>query len=1052
LSHAPLFVGLFGPPEFRVNGEPLPRLRTRKGHYILALLTLRHGREVDRGWLAGTLWPENDDRTALAYLRQALTDLRIALGDAAATCLLSPSPRTLRLNADSDLITFQERLKRGDTASLEQAVALYRGPLMEGWAEDWLLAERESCAQSYLNALETLAQEAIAAGENASALLYLRRIVAADPLRESASRSLIQALAATRDYAAVTQAYRELRLVLRREVNAEPDAETQALFTRLRAEARKQASLTPGAGVGENDRRQLDSGPAPERVTHRLVSLPHPLTEFIGRVREADAAKRALRTSRLVTLTGMGGVGKTRLAIHVAAAVADDFPDGVSFVDLSPLSDPALVAKTAAVALNIAEQAEHSLTQTICAYLRERQLLLVLDNCEHLPEECARFAATILSECPHVRILATSRQRLGITGETLVGVSPMALPDPTHLGDDKNAPGALLEYEAVRLFLDRAQRVNVNLHVTPPLLRSIAVICRRLDGIPLALELAAARMNVLEAEQIAVRLTERFRLLSPRGRGGDDRVLPARQRTLRAALDWSYDLLLPEEQRMLGQVCVFVGGWTLEAAEAVVGGRWSVVSDESNRLSDDAPPSPTTDHRPPTTLDVLDLLTGLAEHSLIVFELENGQARYRLLETVREYAQERLRESEEDEATRLRTKHRDFFLHLAEEARPHLRRPEQVEWFDRLDTEHDNLRAALDWCAAEATTGTNADIASEKGLRLAATLGYFWKIRGHYREGQAWLERFLAIPDTSADESRKRTRGGAWYWLGTLAYDRGDFATAHRCLEQSISLYREIGHERGLATAISNQGNIAYQEGDFPRARGLYMEALEFYRGISDTLGIASMLGSLGNIEQAEGNLTEALRLQEESLRLSRSLGDARMTAYTLHNLGRLARLEKNVSRARLLYNESLNGMHDLGDRRGVASLLNDLAFLSLEEGKAAEAGELLVEALQTLLELGNRMHMEKSVRGLAWHAWLQNDPEQAARLWGAASAAREQMGIPSDEDEETYVRVIAEARAALSPAAFDAAWSGGTALSLEDAARSAMAQIDARSLSVRSL
>lgn len=1019
MSHTPITIRLFGPPEIRVYGEPLPRLKTRKGLYILALLTLRHNREVERSWLAGMLWPENDETTALTYLRQSLSDLRGALGDAS-TCLLSPSSRTLRLAGDgaveSDFITFQQCLTRGGTSALEQAVALYRGSLLEGWAEDWLLADRAFSAQSYLSALETLAREALSAGESAAAIPFLRRIVAADPLRESACRSLMQALATTRDYAAVTQVYRELRIALRRDAQVEPVAETQALFSRLRAEARRLASLAPSPETGANDRHTPDSEPVSERGAPGLLSLPNPLTEFIGRAREVEAARHALRASRLVTLTGIGGVGKTRLALRVATEAADDFPDGVRFVDLSPLTDPALVAKTAAIALNIAEQAGRSLTQTICEHLRERHLLLILDNCEHLTEECAHFASALISQCPNVRILATSRQRLGITGEMLWRVPPMALPDPKHRDDDKNT-AALLEYEAVRLFVDRAYKVQPDLTLNEATLRSVAVICRRLDGIPLALELAAARMSVLGAEQIAARLTERFRLLSRRDRAGDDRSSPTRQRTLKAALDWSYDLLLPEEQILLCRVSVFVGGWTLEAAEAVCAG---------NGLDEN---------------DILDSLTGLAEHSLIVVESESGRARYRLLETVREYAQEHLRAQKdaygEDLVVALRAKHRDYFLRMAEEASALMMRPAQAEWLNRLDTEHDNLRVVLEGCTAENTGDT--------GLRLAAALGLFWKIRGHYREGKAWLERFLAVPIATENREQKETRGEALYWLGTIDHDMGDFAAAHRCLEQCAAVFREIGSEKGVASAVSNQGNIAYRMGDYPLARRLYGEALEYYQRESQTSGIASMLGSLGNVEQAEGNLAESRRLQEESLRLSREVGDARMSSYTLHNLGRLATLEKNLARARVFYEESLALKRTLGDRRGVASLVNNLAFLALEEGKAAEAGTLLVEALQTLLEMGSRLDLVMSLVGMGRHAWLQGDPERAARLWGAALDAAKRMGIASYESDEGYARVVAEARA-ISPTTFDAAWAEGSTLTLEDAAHYALAQWDARS------
>jgi non-specific serine/threonine protein kinase len=979
-----LTVRLFGPPEFLINGERLPRLKTRKGLYILALLTLRYGRDVDRGWLSGTLWPENDEAAALAYLRQSLTDLRHALGQEASR-LLSPSSRTLRLEIDDrgdraaeiDFVAFERCIKRGDAASLEQAVALYRGPLLEGWAEDWIQAEREACQQSYLGALETLARQAIETEDTATAIRYLRLIVAVDPLRESACRSLMQALAATRDFAALTQVYRDLRTVLRREVNAEPDAETQALFTRLRADARRQAAERPHS-PRQNASAGNDAPPAAKREEDRNVLLPRPLSEFIGRRHELETIQRVLTTSRLVTLTGIGGVGKTRLAIRVAEEVADGFPDGVRFVDLSPLADSEQVARTAAGALGVVEPPGRDLTETLCEHLRERHLLLILDNCEHMPDECARFAAALLRECPDVRILTTSRQRLGITGETVIGVPPLTLPDlKERTPEDKNAATELLEYESVRLFVDRAQRVQPNLPLNAPTLLSIAEICLRLDGIPLALELAAARMSALGPEQIAARLTDRFRLLSSRGALGD-RTAPARQRTLQATLDWSYDLLPTEEQGLLRHLSVFAGGWTLEAAEAVCVG---------NGLED---------------WEILDALTGLANHSLVVVEPDSGQARYRLLETVREYAQERLREGGSVESLLLRARHRNYFLHFALEAVPHLGGPDQALWLDRLERDHDNIRAALDGCLEEGT----AD-AVRTGLRLAGEIYRFWGQRGHVSEGR---RRYAALLPHAPEPSPER--GRALLSAGILATRQGDYASAREPLEEALAVYRQMGNREAQATPLNVLADIARTLGDYSESRRLLEEVLVLRRETGHRPGEAALLNSLGNLATLQEDFAEARTCYEKGWAICQEIGDRALEGSILNGLGILADAQHDLLSAQTWFEQALARNREIGDSGYIIVNLYNLARNADKRGDPTTTEKYYREAFLLIRELGesrSRLQFAYLLKGMAMNLYARSLPETAARLVGASDAQREAIGVQLDASEQTeYEHLLA--------------------------------------------
>jgi predicted ATPase/DNA-binding SARP family transcriptional activator len=575
----PLAISLLGPFSARVNGVPLPRLHSHKEEAILALLILRHGRPVERTWLAGLLWSDTAESQGLATLRRYLAYLRRALGSEVSR-LQSPTSSSLMLDltgATVDLITFDTALARGERQSLEAAVALYRGPLLEGWTEEWVFEERSRREQAYLQALEALATDALERGELTTAEQQLRRVVAVDPLRETAQRALMQTLADGGSYAAAIQSYRELRLLLHRELNAAPDPETEALFQQIRAQAREMAA-TGRRGDGATGREELSPAFAPSPQARSAGSprlpvaersegseatrpnLPASLTRFIGREREMSEVKERLRATRLLTFTGVGGCGKTRLALEVTAQVLAGYTHGVWLVELAELTDPALVPQTVAAVLRVREQPGRSIVEVLTGSLRERQALLVLDNCEHLVAACASLADTLLRSCPDLRILATSRQPLGIMGEAVWPVPPLSLPPPGGPPEGED----LTQYESVCLFVDRATQSLPDFRLTPREASAVVQVCRRLDGLPLALELAAARVRALSVEQIAQRLEDRFHLLT----GGSRTALP-RHQTLRSLIDWSYDLLTEKERVLFQRLSVFGGGWTLAAAEAV---------------------------------------------------------------------------------------------------------------------------------------------------------------------------------------------------------------------------------------------------------------------------------------------------------------------------------------------------------------------------------------------------------------------------------------------------------------------------------------------------
>lgn len=536
----------------------MPRVRGRSIEWLLALLVLRHGRAVDRSWLAGTLWSESEEGQARHNLSDALTHLRKALGSEGGR-IQSPSRETLTLDltgADVDLLVFDRAIQAGDEAALRNAVDCYAAPLLEGCYEAWVGLERENREQACLAVLETLADRAGERGNASEAIRYLRKAEALDPLRDTVARRLMTALQATGDSAAAIEVYHRLRHRLHEELAADPDAATTRLFQEIRQQGRE----------GEKGSKNL--------LNHPLLPLspsplPHPLTALIGRAQEIREIAEALASSRMVTLIGGGGVGKTRLAIEAARAVSPRFAQGVAFVALASLSDAALLPAFVATALGIEEETGPDasfLIRALVGWLLTHEVLLVLDNCEHLIEATAALTQTLLERCPDLHILATSRQRLGLTGEVAWRVPSLPVPEPEPISERaKNGVETALDYPAIRLFVERAAMARPGFRLTEiEDARAVAQICHRLDGIPLAIELAAARVNALRVGQIATRLDDRFQLLT----GGARTALP-RHQTLGALIDWSYHLLTTPEQAMLCRLSVFAGRWTLEVAEAV---------------------------------------------------------------------------------------------------------------------------------------------------------------------------------------------------------------------------------------------------------------------------------------------------------------------------------------------------------------------------------------------------------------------------------------------------------------------------------------------------
>jgi predicted ATPase/class 3 adenylate cyclase len=716
-------------------------------------------------------------------------------------------------------------------------------------------------------------------------------------------------------------------------------------------------------------------------------NLPAQLTSFIGREQAIAEVKQLLVAARLLTLTGSGGCGKTRLALQVGADLLEEYADGVWLVELAGLADPALVPQAAAAALGVREEPGRPLTATLTDYLCRKQVLLILDNCEHLLTACAQLTEALLRSCPRLQILASSREGLGIGGEQAYRIPSLSVPDAASLPSLERLQG----FEAVQLFADRARLSQPTFAVTEVNAAAVTQVCRRLDGIPLAVELAAARVKALPVEKLNERLDNMFRLLT----GGSRTALP-RQQTLQALIDWSYDLLSPSEQVLLRRLSVFAGGWTLEASEAVCVGEnveeW----------------------------EILDLLTSLVEKSLVLYEERSGEGRYRLLETVRQYARDRLLEAAEGAAVRER--HRDWFLALVEQG---LEEESETARLDRLEREHDNLRAALTWLRAQGE--------GEAGLRLGGALGWFWFVRGYAREGREHLAGLLALPGAEAPTA---ARGEALQAAGRLAHYQGDYEAAQALFTESLAIHRELGNKHGIAWSLCWLGWVASFQADYGAARGRFAESLGLFRELENNGGIAWSLNGLGTVARDQGDHRAARVLLEESLAIFRGLGHKWGIAHTLCYLGGAAHDQGDYEAARSLLEEAMAIYREVGDKPGIASSpLGSLGSVARDQGDDAAARVLFTESLALHRELGHRLGIVKDLEGLAALAVAQAQPERAARLLGAAEALREVIGAPlPPADRAGHDRSVPAVRTALGEQAFATAWAEGRAMSLDEA------------------
>jgi predicted ATPase/DNA-binding SARP family transcriptional activator/DNA-binding CsgD family transcriptional regulator len=946
--------------------------RLKKAKSLVKLLALAPGHQMHREQLAQWLWPNSSDSKAQANsLRQALYAARRTLAvepDSSPTGATSDS--YLRLLEDQvalcpegplwvDVAAFEEAVTTArrvrEPAAYRAAIDLYAGELLpEDRYEEWVQERREGLKFTHLFLLLELAVLYEERGEFEGAIGVLRKAVVEEPTNEEAQVGLMRMYSAIGRQGEALLQYERLRKALSEELGVEkPGEAARHLYQEIRAGRAPEARTT-----GEETRGPSPGSPA-DPFHFPRHNLPVERTSFVGREDEMVEVERLLSMTGLLTLTGAGGAGKTRFALALARKLAGTYPDGAWLVELAPLSEPELVERTVAAALGVREQPGRSLTDTLKDSLRVKKLLLVLDNCEHLVEAAALLAEALLDSCPNLKVLATSREALNITGELVWRVSSLSVPDKTgnYYSSSMTMVEELRRYESVRLFVERARYRRPSFELTSENAGAVAEVCRRLEGIPLAIELGAARVGVLSVEQIAARLKDSLGVLA-----GGSRTAEPRQRTLRGALEWSFDLLGEPERDLFCQLSVFAGGWTLEAAEAVCS--W-----------EDIEPS-----------EVLDLLSRLVDKSLAKTEIDGPgeELRYGMLEPVRQYGLERL--EERGEAETVRRRHAAWCLAFAEGAERELSGPEQSGWLEKLETEHDNLRAALRWTLA----GGKAEL----GLGLAAALWSFWYTRGHLSEGRRWLESTISEAGPLVTLTKAKALNG----VGYISIFQGEYEAAKEFLEEGLVLYRELGDTEGIASSLIYLGFVAVLgQRDLETVPALYDEAAGLGPELQDRRVVANLLLFSGLVAISQGDLERGLALNEESLALFRQIGDIQGMGHCLNNLGIGAVLQADYNKA----------------------------------------SALLRENLRMARESDYKLAIQYSFLGLGYVAACREQPARAARLWGAVEAMGEAFGIgitPITRSHTNYDGYLASARSQLTETVWKAAWEEGRAMTLEQA------------------
>jgi non-specific serine/threonine protein kinase len=935
---------------------------SRSAQSLLAYLVLNTGIAHRREKLAGLLWPDTTESNARSYLRKALWQARKSLtaDTSGGEEYLLADDISISFNQNADYWLDVDAVRQLDALSVEEQIdtlSAYQGELLPGFYDEWVILERERLQAVFEQKLQVLLEALINEKRWAETLAWAEHWISQGSTPEPAYRALMIAHAAQGNIAKVVATYERCVNALQEELAVEPSDHTTDLFQQLR-----NGTMIPDdqsqASIGlEKDTSQITSAPS-EIESQQHTNLPIPLTSFIGREEEISEIKSLLEDSRLLTLAGAGGSGKTRLAIRLASDVQNEYSDGVWWIELADLEDPRLVSQSVAKVLNVPKAPNQSLSETLTYALRAKEILLVFDCCEHLLDACAQLSENLLKICPDLKIIATSREVLAVSGERVFHVPTMSSPDP-----ERDSPSDFFDYDAVRLFIERAGTLKPDFALTDQNAMAIGQLCYGLDGIPLAIELAAARVQVLKVDQIAARIDDRFRLLT----GGSRTALP-RHQTLRATVDWSYELLSESERIMLQRLSIFTGGWSAAAAESVcVGGE---IQQE----------------------DVLDLLSQLVSKSLVMTERKPGEeARYRMLETIREYARGKLVEAGEE--VKVRDRHLDFFVEFAEEAEPQLFKSDQVSWLNRLEADHENLRAAAAW-SLKRKAGTAA-------LRLVGALSWFWSTHGHYREARELSWQILSSPIAM---ERTAARAKALSIAGLVQWVLGREADMRSLLEEALDIATEIGDKPIIAWSRVFLGTVISAQGDHRKGLSLIEEGLEECRALGSVgqYGVGFALSFLGDGAFYLGEYQRALEHYEKSVVVLSEVQDLNFLAYSHRRLGHTARYLGDLDRATKGCLESLSLNMELGHKQAVAACVSGLACITLARG----------------------------------------DAQTAAQLFAAVERQLDRIGVsllPSDTVE--FEQNVALAREELGESAFAAAWAEGRTMTIDQAINLALKQ-----------
>jgi predicted ATPase/DNA-binding SARP family transcriptional activator/DNA-binding CsgD family transcriptional regulator len=920
--------------------------RLRKAANLVKLLVLSSGHRMHREQMIDMLWPDLGRRAASNNLRGVIHAARRTLepDPVTATRYLSVQGEQIVLCPEDqlwvDVEAFEEAAaaarRSKDPAAYRAAIELYSGELLpEDRYEEWAEDRRREFSETYSSLWLGLAWAYEEREDYGSALDAHRKVTWGEPTNEEAHAGLMRLHALSGRKADALRQYELLEEAISQGLGTAPSASTRALREEIAS-----GRFPPEAAWSLS----LPSKEVSEPPRH---NLPVPRTSFVGRGRELTEIKRTLAMTRLLTLTGTGGSGKTRLALSVATDLAGAYPEGAWLVELAGLSEPELVPQAVAGLLGVREQPGRTLVESVADSLREQRALLILDNCEHLVDAAARLVDFLLASSSHLKVLATSREPLGVEGEVLFSVPPLSV--PPGLPSD---PGVIGSHDSVRLFLERTRMRLPDFSFTRENAAAVAEVCRKLEGIPLAIELAAARMGVLAANQVAEKLEDSLGLLST-----GPRTASPRQRTMRAAIGWSHRLLSEGEKQLFAGLSTFSGGFTLEAAEAVCPG--GAVEEG----------------------EVLYLVSGLVDKSLVVVETTaEARVHYRMLEPVRQYAQERLEEGGEAEA--IRRRHAAFFLELAERAEPQLKGPGQVEWLKLLEEDNDNLRTAMAWLLEKGDY--------EAAVRMAHALWIFWMIHGHQGEGRLWIEEALAkgkMLTTHAQAKALSVQFSTYYGLGNPE-------RMEQIAEEAAALFRQVGDKLGLAYVLACLATVKLQLGDAERAIALFEEALDLGRELGDMWGVSGGLGHLGSIYLGRGDYEQARHYFQEGLALSRQIGNNLAASTALYGLALAAQGQGDHERAAGLYTEGLKSSAESGDKANIAYCLE----------------------------------------GLAQVASAQQETERAALLFGAAEATLEGAGgtvYPFVQDRSVHEQVVEVVRSQLDEATFSSAWAKGAAIGL---------------------